>query len=241
MKRIDTVLFDLDGSLLPMDQDAFVRLYMEALGRTFAQEGFDPKRLTGSVWKGVEAMIKNDGAISNRERFWKVFSGAMEREMAGEEAHFITFYENQFGEAKAATRFSELSAKAVRLLREKGYMVILATNPVFPSVATYRRIRWAGLAPEDFDLVTTYEEEYYCKPNLEYYRSILKRIGKEPEQCLMVGNDVDEDMCVLSLGMRGYLLTDCLINRRGNGLEGFRAGSFLEFYKYAEEMAVLAQ
>ncbi|MCI8506032.1 MAG: HAD family hydrolase [Lachnospiraceae bacterium] len=241
MKRIDTVLFDLDGSLLPMDQDAFVRLYMEALGRTFAPEGFDPKRLTGSVWKGVEAMIKNDGSISNRDRFWMEFSGAMEQEMAGEEARFIKFYENQFGEARTATRFSELSAKVVRLLKAKGYRVILATNPVFPSVATYRRMEWAGLVPEDFDLVTTYEKEYYCKPNLEYYRSILKRAGKEPEQCLMVGNDVDEDMCVLSLGMSGYLLTDCLINRRGKALDGFQTGSFLEFYKYVEEMAVLTQ
>ncbi|MCI8464922.1 MAG: HAD family hydrolase [Lachnospiraceae bacterium] len=239
MKTIDTVLFDLDGTLLPMDQDAFVRLYMEALGRTFAPDGFDPKRLTGSVWKGVEAMIRNDGSVNNRTRFWKVFSEAMDRDMEEQETHFAKFYENQFGEAKAATGYSELSAKAVRLLKKKGYTVILATNPVFPTVATYRRMRWAGLSPEDFELVTTYEEERYCKPNLNYYRSILERFGKKPEQCLMVGNDVDEDMCAVSLGMSGYLLTDCLINRGGKALDGFLSGSFSEFYNYAEEMTAL--
>lgn len=239
MGKIDTVLFDLDGSLLPMDQDAFVSLYMEALGKTFASEGFEPKKLTGSVWKGVGAMIKNDGSISNRERFWKEFSEAMGQDMGGKEPHFVRFYENQFGEAKAATGFLDLSAKVVRLLKKKGYTVVLATNPVFPSVATYRRIRWAGLTPEDFSLVTTYEEEYYCKPSLEYYRSILDRLKKEPGQCMMVGNDVDEDMCVVSLGMRGYLLTDCLINRQGKAFDGFLSGSFQEFYKYAEEMAAL--
>ncbi len=239
MKNIDTVLFDLDGSLLPMDQDVFVRLYMEALGKTFAPDGFDPRRLTGSVWKGVEAMIGNDGSMYNRERFWRVFSESMDRDMEAEEPRFVKFYENQFGVAKAATGFSELSAKAVRLLKRKGYTVVLATNPVFPSVATYRRMRWAGLSPEDFDLVTTYEAERYCKPSLDYYRSILERFGKEPEQCLMVGNDVDEDMCVLSMGMSGYLLTDCLINRRKKALDGFSSGSLLDFYHYAEEMAAL--
>ena len=151
MKKIDTVLFDLDGSLLPMDQDRFVRLYMEALGRTFALDGLEPEKLTGSVWKGVEAMIKNDGSIKNRERFWQVFSESMDRDMKEQEPRFVRFYEDQFGEAKAATGYSELSAKAVRLLKRKGYTVVLATNPVFPTVATYRRIRWAGLSPEDFD------------------------------------------------------------------------------------------
>jgi FMN phosphatase YigB (HAD superfamily) len=239
MKKIDTVLFDLDGSLLPMDQDMFVKLYMEALGRTFAPDGFEPAKLTGSVWRGVEAMIKNDGSVNNRDRFWRVFSESMDQDMEGQEPHFVRFYENQFGEAKAATGYSEFSAKAVRLLKEKGYTVILATNPVFPTVATYRRMRWAGLSPEDFDLVTTYEEERYCKPNLAYYRSILERFGKEPEQCLMVGNDVDEDMCVLSMGMSAYLLTDCLINRKQKALDGLRSGSLSGFYDYAKEMAVL--
>lgn len=239
MKKIDTVLFDLDGSLLPMDQDRFVRLYMEALGRTFALDGLEPEKLTGSVWKGVEAMIKNDGSIKNRERFWQVFSESMDRDMKEQEPRFVRFYEDQFGEAKAATGYSELSAKAVRLLKRKGYTVVLATNPVFPTVATYRRIRWAGLSPEDFDLVTTYERERYCKPNLAYYRHILERFGKEPDQCLMVGNDVDEDMCVLSMGMSGYLLTDCLINRGGRTPDGCLSGSLAEFYKYAEDMATL--
>ena len=30
---MNTVLFDLDGTLLPMDQDEFIRLYMEGLAR----------------------------------------------------------------------------------------------------------------------------------------------------------------------------------------------------------------
>ena len=46
---IDTVLFDLDGTLLPMDQDQFLELYMKALAKTFAPGGYDPKLLVSSV------------------------------------------------------------------------------------------------------------------------------------------------------------------------------------------------
>jgi len=31
-----------------------------------------------------------------------------------------------------------------------GFRVALATNPIFPAIATEKRIRWAGLTPEDF-------------------------------------------------------------------------------------------
>ena len=236
---IDTVLFDLDGTLLPMDQDQFLELYMKALAKTFAPGGYDPKLLVSSVWKGTGAMVKNDGSMSNRERFWQVFSQAMGEDMLEKETVFEDFYRNQFAEAKAATGFQPLSGKVVRLLRSKGYTVALATNPLFPQVATLRRMGWAGLSPEDFDLVTTYEADTYCKPNLDYYRSVLERLGKEPGQCMMVGNDVDEDMCTVELGLTGYLLTDCLLNRRGKPLEGFLSGSFEDFYRYAEELPEL--
>ena len=42
-------------------------------------------------------------------------------------------------------------------VKELGLRAVLATNPIFPAVATRSRIRWAGLEPEDFELCTTYE------------------------------------------------------------------------------------
>ena len=237
--RMDTVLFDLDGTLLPMDQDAFLKCYMAALAETFGPQGYDPKALVGAVWKGPEAMVQNDGTMTNRERFWSSFSEAMGEDMLPKEDYFTEFYKNQFGQAKAATGVQALAAKAVKLLKQKGYEVILATNPLFPSVATKRRMKWAWLDPEDFSMVTTYEAETYCKPNLDYYRSILKRFGKKPEQCMMVGNDVDEDMCTAALGMNGYLITDCLLNRHEKPLEGFLCGTFPEFYEYVTQLPVI--
>ena len=64
------VFFDLDGTLLPMGQQEFVDNYFSRLCRRFATNGVEPGALTKAVWKGTAAMVKNDGAALNRERFW---------------------------------------------------------------------------------------------------------------------------------------------------------------------------
>ena len=41
-KPYRAIFFDLDGTLLPMDQDAFVKRYFGILSKYFAAVGFDP-------------------------------------------------------------------------------------------------------------------------------------------------------------------------------------------------------
>ena len=121
----------------------------------------------------------------------------------------------------------------MRGLREKGVRVILATNPIFPAVATEKRIGWAGLSPEDFELYTTYDNMGFCKPNPAYYREILTRQGLQPEECLMVGNDVAEDILpTAAMGMKVFLMTDCLLNAPGADIEAYPHGSFAELTDY---------
>ena len=85
---------------------------------------------------------------------------------------------------------------------------------------------WAGLTPTDFELYTTYENIGFCKPNPSYYLEITSRLNVAPEECLMVGNDVTEDMAAKSAGMEVFLLTDCLINREGKDIAQYWLGDF---------------
>ena len=72
--KIKTVLFDLDGTLLPMDQDAFTKGYFRLLAAKVAHRGYEPKALVDGVWAGTAAMVKNDGSCTNEEAFWKRFA-----------------------------------------------------------------------------------------------------------------------------------------------------------------------
>ena len=72
--RITTVLFDLDGTLLPMDQDEFTKGYFKLLAVKLAPHGYEPKQLIDAIWAGTAAMVKNDGAQFNEAVFWAKFS-----------------------------------------------------------------------------------------------------------------------------------------------------------------------
>ena len=208
------ILFDLDGTLLPMDQDAFTRSYFKLLAAKMAPYGYEPKSLIDGVWAGTAAMVKNDGSRTNEEAFWACFQ---ERLGARVEAHrplFDEFYRVEFQQARATCGYNPLARESVALATALGLRTVLATNSLFPAFATESRIRWAGLEPQDFETFTSYENSRACKPNPLYYRELLNRLNLRAEECVMVGNDVDEDMIAETLGMGAFLLTDCLINRQ---------------------------
>lgn len=234
--KIRHLLFDLDGTLLPMVQEEFVKYYMPLLAKAYLQAGVrvDPKEFIGAVWKGYEAMVKNDGSRTNREAFWSYMEDVLTIPTKEAEQLAIRFYSGDFNQAVAATRPSPLANRIVKTAKSKGIHVYLATNPVFPRCATQNRIRWAGLDPEDFELITTYEDCRFCKPNVAYFREILEQLRLSPEECLMVGNDVEEDLAIRSLGVKTFLVTDTMENRRGISYETDYEGSLEELLRFVE-------
>ena len=90
---LQAILFDLDGTLLPMDNDYFTKVYFHLLAQTAARWGYnDPKLLTAAVWKGVEAMVRNDGCRSNYDRFWFSFAQIMGEDSLNDLDRFSSFY-----------------------------------------------------------------------------------------------------------------------------------------------------
>lgn len=233
---IKVVLFDLDGTLLPMDQDAFTGDYFKRLAVKLAPCGYEPQQLIKDVWAGTAAMVKNDGSVTNEEAFWDKFAETYGDKVYGEKEIFESFYRNEFQEVRKVCGYNEKAAETVNRLKEKGMRVALATNPLFPQIATESRIRWAGLNPDDFEFYTTYEDSRFCKPNPEYYREVLKRIDAKPDECLMVGNDVKEDMVAESIGMKVFLLTDCLINKEDKDISAYPHGDFEKLLAYLKEI-----
>lgn len=224
--KLTTILFDLDGTLLPMDQDAFVKCYFSLLAAKAAPRGYDPKQLVDGIWAGTAAMVKNDGICINEEAFWSTFCTIFGEDAMADKPIFDEFYQQEFQQAQDVCGFNAAAAQTIHQLQAAGYRLVLATNPIFPAVATQSRIRWAGLTPEDFIHYTTYENSRFCKPNPAYYQEILTTIGAAPRECLMVGNDVAEDMVAAKLGMQVFLLTDCLINKSGTDITQYPHGSF---------------
>jgi FMN phosphatase YigB (HAD superfamily) len=234
--KITTVLFDLDGTLLPMDQNVFIKAYFGGLARRLAPHGYDPQKLIDSIWQGTAAMVKNNGDVTNEERFWQGFEAAYGKPARQDEEHFAAFYREDFDSVSASCGYTPAAREIVDTAKSCGLRVALATNPIFPAMATERRIAWAGLSPSDFELVTTYENSRHCKPNPDYYRDVMQTLGVKPEECVMVGNDVGEDMIAETLGARVFLLTDNLINSKNVDISVYPNGSYADLIEFIKNL-----
>ena len=232
--KLTTVLFDLDGTLLPMDQDVFVKSYFGGLVTKLAPKGYDPETIVNGIWAGTAAMVKNNGEKTNETVFWEVFTSRIGEKVMEDLPLFDDFYRNEFNETAKVCGFDARADEIVKYLKSKGLRVALATNPIFPPEATEARIRWAGLDKGDFELVTTYDNSRFCKPNPKYYADIMDTLNVSPENCLMVGNDVSEDMVTATLGMKVFLLTDHLINKNAEDITKYPNGSFGEMKEYID-------
>ena len=237
MKKYQSILFDLDGTLLHMEQEPF----MKALFKTESEEvslrlGINAETLLDVIKKGVYAMIKNDGTKNNEDAFTAVAGPILGIEESVMYDAFDLYYRGTFMKIKDLATPNPLAKKAIELAREKAELVILATNPVFPPIAQKARLSFVDLVPEDFDYVTHYRNSCYCKPNPNYYKDILSLFKLDPAKCLMVGNDVKEDMIpTAALGLDTYLVKNCLIDG-GLGYDDYQQGQFDDLITFLEAL-----
>lgn len=233
---IKAILFDMDGTLLPMDIDVFVGAYFKELAIKLSSYGYDKNELTDGIWQGTGAMVKNDGSLTNEEVFWRAFSEKCGDRVIADKPLFDDFYLNEFNNARRVCGFDPDAERAVRLAREIADSVVLASNPIFPLVAQKSRACWAHVDPELFDHITGYENSRFCKPNPGYFYDIANTLGVKCEECLMVGNDVSEDMCAAELGMNVFLVTPNIINKENADISGYKRGSLADLCDYLETL-----
>lgn len=209
---IQHILFDLDGTLLHFDHMQFVKNYLGLLSKKFAHLT-EPKNFAQQVWQATLAMIQStDSTKTNQQVFWEYLNTHVTLPEKETELLIEEFYNDEFHQLKTMMTIPDIQPLFDKLLAKKLSLTV-ATNPVFPPTAVKARLHWAGLDHVDFKLITTYDNSNYCKPNPLYFQEIITKLGAKPEECLMIGNDVTEDLAAGKIGIKTYLLTDFIINR----------------------------
>ncbi|AIZ36697.1 HAD family hydrolase [Parvimonas micra] len=205
------ILFDLDGTLLPLDEKLFVDIYFTELSKVFSEYNIESNKLVEAIWAATHEIIKNDGKRTNEEAFWEKFKSIINIDLSSVKEVLEKFYANEFfTKLKKCSTENNLAKVAVNLAKKNGRKVVLATNPVFPIDALVR-LKWTGLDIDDFDYVTHYSNSSFSKPNPKYYLDLCKKLDVEPKECLMIGNDERQDIfAASSVGMNCYLVTDYL-------------------------------
>lgn len=231
---MNTILFDLDGTLVPITQKDFGNVYFKLLISKNNDLNISIDTMKTALFSGVKAMVKNDGSVTNEQAFWNAFTSVADVSRKDCEIVFEKFYATEFDKVKSVVTETDISKQLISVLKQKGYKLILATNPIFPIEAVEKRLKWVGLSKSDFAYITTYDNSCFCKPNPLYFKEIVDKLGLDVNECLMVGNNVVEDTCAEKIGIKTILLTDTLENENNLSLSAWEHYSQKDFLEKAK-------
>ncbi|MGB4018403.1 MAG: HAD family hydrolase [Syntrophomonadaceae bacterium] len=227
------VLFDLDGTLLDIDMEYFIPQYFRKMVIMARDAGYSiADQLVEKVWQATDVMIANrDARLLNEEVFAEHFYRNWPIPREEFEPFFERFYAEGFPQLQIHSRPFAGIPEMMQQVFDRGLKVVVATNAVFPMIALQQRLDWAGVGHFDYELITSYEVMHFCKPHPEYYQEIAATIGVKPEECLMVGNDIGEDLPAGTIGMKTFLVENMLIDK-GQDLTPDWRGYLPDLYEF---------
>lgn len=231
------ILFDLDGTLLPMDLKKFEQLYFHSLSNYF-KDLVDKDHLIKSVWMSTNKMLTDESNSINRQVFEKEFTNHVS-DLDLYMDRFEKYYETDFNIVKASTSMEPLVRDIIDILKDKGYIIVLATNPLFPLKAVEERIKWAGLKKSDFHYISHFENSIACKPRSFYYENILNELSLTSSDCIMIGNDVSDDMKAKDVGLKTFLLTPHILNESVADPNWDYQGDYNDLFNWANSLPTL--
>lgn len=232
-----TLLFDLDDTLLVNPVSDFLPVYLKKLSDTLAPY-VDPALVVRSLIEGTKRMVANRRPdCTLQEIFDDYFFPAIGSSPTALQEHIDHFYEDVFPSLKPLTSPNQNAVQVVEQSIQRGYKIIIATNPLFPRTAIHQRLEWAGLSPEKypFKFVPSYESNHFAKPNPAYLAEILSLIGWPDEPAIMIGDDLVNDIAPANLlGLPTYWISTDGAEPDGGKDNPTAKGSLNEFLQWID-------
>jgi len=228
-----TLLLDLDDTLLETNMGAFVPAYFQALSQNLA-EYVQSEKMLPALMKGTELMLASEDPTHTLQEVFETYFYPKLGVPKEQVNHVIEqFYDEVFPSIGSVTRKREGAVDLVDWTFSKGYRVAIATDPIFPRKAVDHRIRWAGLDPERFELISSFETFHFTKSHPAYYAEVLGRLGWPNDPVLMVGNDVERDLKpAQSLGLKTYHVNE--ESASGSGPDAAASGKLSDLRSWLE-------
>jgi FMN phosphatase YigB (HAD superfamily) len=203
-----TLLIDLDDTLLPNSTEKFLPVYLSALAQYLGLDETN-KVIETLYWATQEALENPRIDTTIKETFDSHFFPALGTTVDGQAEKIKVFYRDKFPEFSPNSHPDPEAVNLIQNTLEHGYRVAIATNPIFPKAATYERMRWAGIDPENpsLEIISTYEDFHFGKPHPGYFLELIAQIGWPEGGYVMVGDSEEMDIHpAKKLGMATYLI-----------------------------------
>jgi len=204
-----TLLLDLDDTLLNTHIESFIPAYFQALAKELTPY-VAPDIMLRALMSGTKRMMESDDFSQTLEQVFNAeFYPQINSHYEKTAAAIDNFYDNIFPTLGGVTSRKPEAKPFVDWAFSQGFRIAIATDPLFPRKATHHRLRWAGFEPEQFELVSSFEQFHFSKTHPAYYAEVLGRMGWNDGPVLMVGNDLDRDIRPAQmLGLATYHVDD---------------------------------
>ncbi len=216
-----TLLLDLDDTLLYTNLDKFIQAYFYSLSKHMASYGIGEGFANVLRNATRQMMLNTRPDVTLQEAFDAAFFPALQpllppnMKSSTEKARqdhpvskaIMQFYEEVFPALRNVTQLRPQARTLVEEALQRGMRVAIATNPLFPQIATQQRMEWAGLPVNEFpfEVVSTYENFHFAKPHPAYYAEVLSQIGYPEGAVVMAGNELRDDIeGALRLGLATF-------------------------------------
>jgi FMN phosphatase YigB (HAD superfamily) len=225
LKTVRAILFDLDGTLLNVEMNAYIFGYAEELGRCFADLTNRCTFANALMKSAFDLLDSDDESQTNEEFFLDRMSQRLDISPDIFRARLQIFYSDGLQQLAPLVRPFPLSRRILRHCFDNDFQVVIATNPVFPRPVVDARLDWGRLSGFPFHMVTSYENSRFCKPHPRFFRDILDAFGLQPNEALMVGNDAEYDLPARDIGIPTFLLETCPDSQRDSAMRPDFRGS----------------
>lgn len=191
-----TLLLDLDDTLLQNSIDTFLPGYLKAWGEFMAPE-IESQRLINALLAGTRTISEQiQPNCSLRETFNSVFYPLIGMDQKEFQPFEDQFYDRVYPTLKSLSQPMPGAVEFIDLAFERGYQVAIATSPLFPLKAIEQRLEWAGLPIDQyqFALIPSIEKFHFSKPHTAYFGELMAYLGWPDGSVVMVGNDIEMDI-----------------------------------------------
>ncbi len=212
---IKAILFDLDGTLLRVPMAEFIPLYVDGLA-SCCSDLVKPKKFQKMMLAAIRSLFQaGDGAMTNEQRVFSFLHHQLAIPEPVLKQRFERYRLEGLESLKGLIKPIPLAMEILKECRAAGIPLVLATNPVFPAFMIDARLAWGELERSMFSHLTSFENSCFCKPHAGYFREISELLGVAAEHCLMVGNDPNQDMAAVAIGMQTFLVDTWIVSRQG--------------------------
>lgn len=220
---INTILLDLDDTLLKNSTDKFLPAYMFSLSNALTD--FAPAaEIVALVMNAIQTMQdNNDPHITNEDAFYAQFLTSLKCTRDEIKPTIDSYYKNEYPKLKGFVHAHPNARALVSELFNADYRVIIATNPLFPKVAVTQRLAWAEVDDFPYALITTMENAHFSKPDPRYYHEILAQFQLSPAETIMVGDDAERDIApAKSIGIHTWHIAENGNSAQSGTLKSFQ-------------------